>query len=43
MSTQPVAGTAAYSAETDSMVVLNDDLRRLGLPDTQQDLLDFLG
>jgi HEAT repeat protein len=42
MGTLPVAGTTAYSAESDAMVVLNDDLWRLGLPDTQQDLQDFL-
>jgi hypothetical protein len=43
MGTQPVAGTTAYSADSASMGVLNDDIRRLGLPYTQQDLLDFLG
>jgi HEAT repeat protein len=40
--TQSVAGTTAYSAESDAMVVMNDDLLALGLPEMQKDLQDFL-
>ena len=43
MGTSPVAGTTGYVPGPDSMVVLNDDLRELGLPYSRQDLLDFLG
>ena len=42
MGTQPVEGTTEYIADSDSMGVLTDELRRLGLP-SQHDLLDFLG
>jgi hypothetical protein len=42
MGTSYVAGTTGHVPGPDSMVVLNDDLRRLRLPDSQQDLLDFL-
>lgn len=41
MGTQPMEGTTEYIADSDSMGVLNDELRRLGLP-SQHDLLDFL-
>ena len=36
-------GTTDALAAPDAMVVLNDDLGGLGLPSSQQDLLDFLG
>jgi HEAT repeat protein len=43
MGTQLVVGTTEYTLDPDSMIVLNDDLQRLGLPSSQHDLLDFLG
>ncbi len=43
MGTSHVAGKTGHVPGPESLVVLNDDLRRLGLPDSQQDLLDFLG
>lgn len=42
MGTQIVLETSEYIADSDSIVVLNDDLQKLGLPSTQHDLLDFL-
>ncbi len=36
-------GTTDVLAAPDALVVLNNDLQRLGLPFSQQDLLDFLG
>ncbi|MFL5626273.1 MAG: hypothetical protein ACJ788_11845 [Ktedonobacteraceae bacterium] len=41
--TQLVVGTTEYTPDPDSMMVLNDDLQRLGLPYSQHDLLAFLG
>ena len=38
-----VIGPTGYVTDPDSVVVMNDDLRALGLPDMQKDLQNFLG
>jgi hypothetical protein len=37
-----VMGPTGYVTDPDSVVVMNDDLRALGLPEMQKDLQDFL-